>query len=264
MASKHTQRSNSNNLGNDTDSRSYHAARAKRAESLRRMTCLSRRAFEQKHGISASTLQNWEDVNANGLTEKGAWRLIHALKSEGVHCTLEWLMHGIGVTPQVSSQLYQHDTLPKEINAHETNTLDAHRSVVQNNAKNNDTPQEYDPDQHIKFITAELLLFRQHYPNSLDYVVTDDGMAPRYLIGEYVAGIRHFNEAIATTIGLDCIVQTNDGDMLLRTVKKGDLEGHYTLVCSNPQTTVAKPILYNVQLLISAPVIWTRRNANHR
>src|SRR3990167_671549 len=59
----------------------------------------TRREFEIKYQISANTLQGWEQ-GKNPLSKKGAKRIIEALKTEGVICSLEWLMNGTGVPPR--------------------------------------------------------------------------------------------------------------------------------------------------------------------
>ena len=105
----------------------------------------------------------------------------------------------------------------------------------------------------------ELLLFRTHYPNAMDFIVSDDGMEPDYKIGEYVAGSSRYHQQIEHLVGLDCIVKTMEGEVFLRHIKKRGEDGRYTLACINSKTTVEKPILYDVELFSAAPVIWTRR-----
>lgn len=213
-------------------------ARGKRVETLRRMTHLSRRAFQEKYGIAPSTLQNWEDVKGNGLTEKGARRILTLLKPSGIHCSFEWLMYGVGPGPQISEQFYiEEPVAPYQANK--------------------STPDENTQEA---LIAQELLLFHQHNPKTaIDFVVPDDSMEPRFIKGEQVAGCRSHGKDIEKLVGLDCIVQTSEGDVLLRTIKKVSPDGRYTLTCSNPNTAIEKPILYDVELLNAAPVIWARR-----
>jgi hypothetical protein len=47
--------------------------------------------------------------------------------------------------------------------------------------------------------------------------------------------------------------------MLLRRVRKGSRDGVYTLICLNPKTVVSLPVIYDVEVLSSAPVTWRRR-----
>ncbi len=209
-------------------------ARGERVAVLRRMTRLSRRLVQQKYGISKTTLQGWEEGKGNGLTEKGAKKLISALKADGVHCSYEWLMFGVGAAPQTIGRFGSENFSSTEI--------DDLSQAEQN-----------------EFIADELQLFHQHYETAIDFIVADDGMEPRFIQGEYVAGCRKHLDAIEKCIGLDCIVQTSEGDVLLRRLKQSSINGHYTLQCINPDTTVEKPYLYDVKILMAAPVIWTRR-----
>lgn len=221
------------------DPKSSQEARARRVKSLRQMTRLSRRIFAEKFGIPASTLQNWEDIGANGLSEKGAIKLARILKSSGIHCGVEWLMHGVGASPVISEQLYMETPLSKQ-------------QIIPND------------EEEINLIVSELLLFRSHYQQQvMDMVIPDDGMLPRFEYGEYVAGIRHYKDFDAL-LGIDCIVQVETGEMVVRQIRLGDIPDRYTLVCINPHTSVSKPIEYNVKILTAAPIIWSRRKVTAR
>ena len=84
-------------------------------------------------------------------------------------------------------------------------------------------------------------------------------MEPFFILGEYVAGYRRYQENISTAIGQNCIVQTALGEMLVRHLRKGSAPDFYTLVCLNPLANVEHPVIYNVKLTCVAPVILTRR-----
>lgn len=72
--------------------------RGDRIKCARGMTILSRRAFSKKTGISASTLQSWEDNKAL-LTNKGAKRLATAFNKLGVLVSPDFFMTGKGLPP---------------------------------------------------------------------------------------------------------------------------------------------------------------------
>lgn len=210
-------------------------ARGKRVALLRRLTGLSRRIMHDKYGIPKTTLQNWEEGKGSGLSDKGAHKLISLLKADGIISSYEWLMFGLGKWPIV---------------------VEGSPYALPQNIQN---PSHLIEEQD-QFITEELQLFHQHYPHSaIDYMVADDAMEPRFIKNEYVAGIRHHGQLIENLIGLDCIVQTSDGDLLLRHIKKRELNGLYILSCSNMNTIIDKPILYDIELIMAAPVIWARR-----
>lgn len=204
--------------------------RAKRVHSLRTMTGLSRREFAKRYGVAPGTLQHWEDINGNGLTEKGAHRLIKALQSSGIYCSFEWLMHGSGKGPY----------------AEQTNNTFSALSFEPNNESNN--------------IKQELALFYQHYKEAIDCIIQDDGMWPVYKINDHVAGHRIYGHAIDDYIGQECIVMTVDGDLLVRELRRSELPNHYTLACINPRTSINKPIIYDIQLVSAAPILWLRRS----
>lgn len=214
--------------------RPFYIARGQRVESLRNLLGLSRRSFSEKYGIPGSTMQNWEDAKSSGLSEKGALSLVQIFKKEGIHFTYEWLMEGVGTGPEIINRVY----------------LEKRGIAAQHHASS-----EMDDAQ----IIEELGLFQQHHPDAIHLIVEDDGMLPRYIVGEWVAGRRYYQEAIDNLVGMDCIAQTIEGNVLLRNLRKSLLSQRYTLACSNNETSVIRPILYDVELISAAPVIWTRR-----
>lgn len=205
---------------------SSHEARVRRVINLREATGLTRHAFAKKHNLPVSSLQNWEDPKGNGLTEKGAKKLAMLFSSEGISCTPEWLLHGIGLSPQINSNNFVEELSQKEDN---------------------------------KFISEELNLFYNHYKSAIDLVIIDDGMLPYFSMGEHVAGVRQVENDIQKLIGENCIVQLLTGEILVRLLKKGTLLNHYTLTCINSNTTVSKPTLYDVELISAASIIWRRK-----
>ncbi len=225
-----------------SDVKSSREARAKRLKSLRKMTHLSRNMFSTRYGIPSGTLQNWESARFGGLTEKGAKNILSAIRHEGVYCNFEWLMYGIGPSPQITDRLFESGS------AGEQTLTDEQREN-----------QEADMDNQLAIIAQELLLFRKLNPNAIDFVVRDDGMEPFFILGEYVAGCRRYQKNINTAIGQNCIVQTAAGDTLLRHLRQGSAPELYTLLCMNPTAQVEYPTLYDVKLVYVAPVIWTRR-----
>ncbi|EAX32065.2 transcriptional regulator [Coxiella burnetii 'MSU Goat Q177'] len=213
-------------------------ARAKRVQAAREMTKLSRREFAKKSGIANTTLQHWEDGEKHTLPEKSVRRFIKALLNLGVHCSYDWLMHGKGPAPQYAGHV---------IFQEETTDLPTHGARQKNE------------DEEIK---EELTLFLSRNKNTVHLVVSDDAMEPRFVQGEVVAGVRVYGKEIEKLIGLDCIVLVQGGDLLLRTILKGDVEGYYHLGYTNPKTTASKPFLYNIELVNAAPVILARRNSH--
>lgn len=219
------------------DQKSTPEARGKRLKSLRMMAGLSRKALEDKYGLSASTMQSWEDAKAGGLTEKGAKRAIDVFRQEGIRCAVDWLLYGIGLPPQLSDKLFQHQTQVDEEGGTDGKVGGSEERAIVN----------------------ELLAFRQHNPDAVEFIVADDGMSPFYTKGDYVAGKRRYHNDIEKLVGLDCIIETKENEVILRRLKAGSYNGTFTLICINPSTTVNEYACHDRELLSAAPVIWHRR-----
>lgn len=203
--------------------------RSERLRRLRNLANLSRKELCECADININTYIGYEVGRYGGLTEKGAEKVVKYIAQKGVFATLEWLMNGQGPRPQVVT---------------DTEIIDIFN---------------LDENQEMKNISEEIFLFHKHYPSSIDYRVEDDGMAPKYDAGDFVAGVLYTDGLIDNLIGLDCIVKTNEGLILVRNVAVGRKEHHYNLVCSNPQTKVIQPVLYDVKIISAAYIIWHRR-----
>jgi transcriptional regulator with XRE-family HTH domain len=205
------------------------AARGKRLKTVRLMAGLTRGKLEEKHGISASTMQSWESAKAGGLTERGLKRIIPILQEEGIFCSSDWLYYGVGKPP--------HPTTP---------------SVEEDNIDYPVLPED-------KAIIQELLTFRQLNPYALDFMIADDGMTPHYSPGDYVAGKRRRGNEIDAILNQPCIVETADNEVMLRYIKRGSAPSRYTLICTNLNSSVVKSTIYDQRLLSAAAVSWHRR-----
>lgn len=216
------------------DPKSSPIARGRRLKAARMMSGLTRNGLEEKYGISASTIQSWEAAKAGGLTERGVKRVIPVLRQEGIFCTPDWLLYGVGTPPQPTNL---HFTQTAGTPAVSTHALPEDKAIIQ-----------------------ELLTFRNLNPGFIDLVIADDGMAPQYDVHDYVGGKRRTGEDIARLIGIDCIVDTANNEILLRRLKAGSRPGVYTLICTNPDSSLKNPTIYDVELHSAAPVIWHRRH----
>lgn len=212
--------------------------RGNRVRILRTALRLSRRAFAEKYGIPRGTLQNWEDGRYGGLTEKGAMQLMDIMRQEGLYCSTEWLLHGIGEAPLIAK---------------------AYEYTAMSPISVQDVSLERLVYQEMAFIDEELTLYRKHYhPHVLDMQVPDEKMAPYYHQGDVVAGRKRYNQDIAKLAGQICIVQLNDGTVLLRELYASQVANRYQLRCVNN----AQPDEFNIQeveLICAAPIVWCRR-----
>lgn len=208
-------------------------ARGERVRRLRNLANLSRQALCDNGEFKLDTLIGWELARHGGLTEKGAVKLLNCLAGAGVNCTLEWLLHEIGNGPTIASNF----------------------TAIQENV----TKQTIVPQDEEKHIVEELLLFRKNNPDSVELVVPDYCMSPVYKRGDYVAGIKYYQDKLPALQGYDCIVQPKEGELLLRRIIQGDDPNKYTLIPINFNEAVTPLLLINITLVYAAPIIWHRK-----
>lgn len=75
-------------------------ARPKRVWKLRQLTGLIIDEFATRLGLDAEIVRNWEKSYAN-ISEKEAKALSDSLKKEGISCTEQWILEGLGSAPQI-------------------------------------------------------------------------------------------------------------------------------------------------------------------
>lgn len=218
------------------DERSSATARADRLRRLRNIANLSREQFCKNSGIAMATLKRWELAYYGGLPVDGAKKIIECVAQEGIICSLEWLLHEIGVPPSIDPQFIKKSALFKPCG-------DA----------SNKTWINFDEEE--KFIINELLLFRKNHHDAIDLRISDDGLFPKYNINDYVAGVQVSLDSIDSLLCQDCIVQLQQGQILLRNLRKGFQANQYNLICTNEQTTVKEPILYNVNIAMISVIL---------
>lgn len=218
------------NSSHSHDEMSRKNERGGRLRYLREEILRLSRAEMKKLGFSNSTIENWEYGRYGGLTEKGAKQIQEACQKLNINCTEHWLLYGIGRKP--TSPLVQQ--LNKSI---------GHSSA-----------------DETEIIAEELNTFHELNNGTIDAIIQDDGMLPCLLPGDYVAGIQHFGNDIEKIIDNPCIVTLNDGSILVRLLKKGNLPNHFSLLCANTNSKAAQP-KSDVKLTSAAPIIWIRRRS---
>ena len=201
--------------------------RAKRLLLLRDMAGLTRDALQKRYKLARGTLQNWESARFGGLTEKGAKLMAQLYQAESIHCSVDWILHGIGPHPTCNSDHYQQNT-----------------SVLTSDPNDN--------------ITKEILYFRNNNPNAIDMVVSDDSMLPWFKPGDMIMGVRLFNEEMNGLLGKVCIIQTQQYGNILRVLQSGSHEGKYNLQAINIHRHGIPSCLSDVTVISAAPVMWTR------
>jgi len=223
-----------------TDDKTTPEARARRLRRIRNMANLSRKQMCSDPSLNICTYKGWEVARYGGLPIDGAERVAKRVAEEGVVCSVEWLLYEIGQGPYIipdfnKAKLDKTKTTPKNISL----------------------PSEEER------IVQEILVFRQYFPEVIDYQIADDGIIPFYAPGDFVAGSKCFGEKINTLLNQYCIVQTTDGKILVRFLKAGSAPNKFMLLCTNSQTTVNNPTLYDVELASAAPILRHYRKFNH-
>lgn len=221
--------------------RSSAKERGKRLRLVRKMSCLTLNDLSTKYDFGASTIKYWECAKCNGLSAKGAKKIIGAIQNEGVQCSFMWLMYGIGSPPQFIDIRYNTssnaDSSDKDIGFIDQATYDEELAIE-----------------------CEMNLFCEKIAQAITLTVLDDGMAPFYSMGDSVGGKRLYGDNLVKAIGKDCIVETVDNQVLCRRIAKGSGPDTFNLCCTNPNTLANPPHLYDVNLLSVAPIsrIWRR------
>jgi len=218
-----------------TTSSSSKQARAKRLQRLRKLTEMSRKKFADTYKISQGTLQNWETARFGGLTEKGAQKILEALKKENIYCTFQWLMYNEGIGPQ---------------KALATNVADLTKlSNISSTEKAKINPLA---------TKIEFEAFMSSHLNVIHTTINDDYMMPFFSPGELVAGESVTGAKISQLIDKICIIDTKEHGTLVRRLRAGG-ENFYTLIATNTDSKIEKPVLYNVEINSAALVTWARK-----
>jgi len=227
-----TKKTNKAEINQTANSLETPKARGARLTQLRKFANLTREAAAIKVDVATATFQDWEYGKHNGITEKRGQIFLEQLWKLGIKCNIEWLIYGIGEEPK---------RLDNVLIESEPNNSRLLKKIVEQQQ-----------------IMTELEYFLQSNRDSIGLNIADDGMLPIYEIGNVVAGIKVNGKAINKIIGLDCIVQLNDGSVLLRNLQKAEEKNRYTLLCTN-HNSMQKKVLYNVEIINIAPAIWHRR-----
>ena len=81
-------------------------------------------------------------------------------------------------------------------------------------------------------------------------------------IGKYIVGKKYLINAIKNILMNDnYIVEIADGEILLLVVRKNRINSLYALARVNPNTKIEKPIIYDVELINIASIMWLRRSS---
>jgi HTH-type transcriptional regulator, cell division transcriptional repressor len=219
----------------DTEQQSSAKARGKKLRLVRKMTGLTLKKMAEKYNLGVSTIKYWECATNQGLSSKGAKKIITIMHNQGIQCSYMWLMHGIGLPPQFLDVRLHNKT--KAAPPLDQATYEEERSIAN-----------------------EISLFCEEIVDAIALTVFDDGMEPIYSAGDGIGGKRLYGEDLTKSIGKNCIVETTDSQVLCRRVAQGSDDSNFNLYCINPYTVANPPHIYGVKLLSAAPIsrVWRR------
>lgn len=127
---------------------------ASRLKKLRLYLGLTRKNFEIKFGISRHTLRAWE-IGEKRFTDNAIKRVVDLLNSNGINCSFEWFLSGMGDSPIMLKE-----------------SIDYASSI------------DFDPVNEKTL--NEVLFFKQNNPGLEVLVVGDDRFEPLAHIGDYI------------------------------------------------------------------------------
>lgn len=86
--------------------------------------------------------------------------------------------------------------------------------------------------------------------------VQGDAMLPAYRNRDVLIGAKSVGKNVDNMIGLDCIVETDDGRRYIKTLQRGVARGTYNLRSLVP----GKPDIEAIKVAWVAPITWIRRS----
>jgi transcriptional regulator with XRE-family HTH domain len=202
---------------------SFNQTSGGRIKLARNMLGLTRKDLQERFDISVNTLQSWES-DKNILTDKGARKLNETFIRLGLLCSEDWLLTGRGTVPIL---LQGSSILPNEMN----------EDIC---------------------ILREIEAFKAINPNPVVVIIDDNGMGPIYSIGEFVGGNKKTNLQIEELIGENCIIETMQGDTLVRKLLRSSKAQLYNLVCVNIATD-QQPIIPDIKIRSAAKIVLHRK-----
>ncbi len=202
-----------------------------RLKAIRTFVQSIRKEFCKKTGISEHTLRSLEK-NTVPLTRNGALRICELLATEGILCTPEWLLKGIGTPPLTQ----------ESIKRKFTQTF-GEKEVEEDNV-----------------IAAEADNFLKKYSQSIVMVVLDNAMYPQFQRGDYLGGEEIPPSQLETHLKKACIIELDDPQgTFVRTLEKGRKPHTFSLSCLNPMEAIEDPFFTDPKMKTAYEILWFRR-----
>ncbi|MEI6805747.1 MAG: hypothetical protein WCK49_04485 [Myxococcaceae bacterium] len=205
-----------------------------RFKSARCLVRLSRKDFCEKHGLNRFTVQSWE-TGRNFSRSKNVNNFCEALAKEGIFCTVEWLLEGVGTQP---TKLLTRKTL-------ELPTAQRARAPERKRV----------PEEQAR-IQAEAEFFQNNQPGNHKIIVSqvaDNLMEPFFSEGDFVGGPLLTGSDIHKLMGRICLVVLDEENYVVRRLRTED--NRYLLV---PEDT-AGTVTGLRKMIGAAEIIWHRK-----
>ncbi|KTD33586.1 hypothetical protein Lnau_2337 [Legionella nautarum] len=195
-------------------------ARAERLRKIRNLANLNRKEICDSTEINFNTYKGWELARFGGLPVDGAGKVIKRVAKEHVICSVEWLLYGKGLEPYLLPSCTNLDNLDNQ-------TL----------------------------ILKEILFFQSLHPDAIYTQIQDDALAPHFVPGDYVAGIKVNGNDIAGAINQPCLVELPNGEILVRYLKEGQSKNSFQLLVTNLNGAFTGPFSIESELKSAARII---------
>ncbi len=184
----------------------------------------TRAAFCAKHGFIIQTIQMWE-LGENSPSSRQLQRFVDALKQEGISCSKEWLLHGVGDPPLLGKPTT--DDSPMQLSASDQ------------------------VDREVQLFTS---LSARRGIKAVVLTVANANMQPDFVETDRVGGYEVAEENIDTMVGQTCLIKPKAKApwQVGKLQKAGD---HYVVATHSSDC----PPIVTTRLAGVAQIVWHRR-----
>lgn len=198
----------------------------------RKLLGINREYLCDKYNISIHTYGAWER-SSEKISDHALNTVTNILQQEGLNVTKDWLLEGIGTNP---------------------NTKYAQNIFTEKHSL--DLKGAFDPGLNIE---KEKDFFLQSNEKSVVIQNRGSEMSPFYESDEWIGGVKKEPNQFELISGLDCIVLISgmNTPIFKRLIinNNDDINLHIL----NPYCENKPPVIFSVNLIWAAPVIWRRK-----
>lgn len=194
-----------------------------RLKLARKLLGLTKEDILEKYGVNIHTYGSWERKK-DDIPDSAINQCLKIFNSEGLPLTKDWILN----------QNTSNNSLTQNL---------VHAELINTASK----------------VDSEINFFKSTNKEAVVLRISGTDMMPLYQPDEYIGGIKKYgNEIIEEVDGKDCIVLTKqiNANIFRRVIQNHD--GNINLHVLNPRSKNIQPIIYNVNLVWAAPVVWRR------